>query len=132
MAKTGRIWVLTLLAVAMLLSIAPSAFANEADIRISLHSSTAFPQAKSTAKYRDRGGVREFEVQVENIKALAGSTVNVFVNGTKVGSSKVSALGLARLSRSTERGQTVPVIRSGSLVQVRTAGGTLIVSGRFP
>lgn len=132
MMTIRRIWFVTLLAIAMLLSLAPSAYANQADLRISLRGGVAFANAKGTAKYRDRSGEREFQVEVENVKALAGRTLSVFVGSVKVGSMKVTALGAARLDLNSTRGQAVPVIRSGSVVQVRTGTGTLVVFGRFP
>ena len=111
---------------------ATTAWANSDDQRITLTGSAAFPNAKGTAKYRDRGGEREFQVEVENVRRLAGRTLSVFVNGNKVGSMTVNTLGEARFNRNTDLGQRVPVIRSGSRVQVKTAAGRLVVSGIFP
>jgi hypothetical protein len=113
------------------LALAPAAQAKSTDIRISLKGSAQFPNAKGTAKYRDRGGEREFQVEVENVKVLAGKTLNVFVNGTKVGSLKVSTLGAGSLNLNSTRGNNVPAIRAGSKVQVKTSAGVLVVSGQF-
>lgn len=112
--------------------IAPAAHAKGGDAtRINLTGSAQYQNAKGTAKYKDRGGEREFQVELENAKSLAGKTVDVYANGVKVGSFKVSALGTGRLSRNSDRGQSVPVISSGSAIQIKTRAGALIVSGSF-
>lgn len=113
------------------LALAPVVQAKGSDIRISLKGSGQYPNAKGTAKYRDRGGEKEFQVEVENVKALAGKTLNVLVNGTKVGSLKVSSLGAGSLNMNSSRGNKVPAIKSGSKVQVKTSAGVLVVSGQF-
>lgn len=112
--------------------IAPAAHAKGGDaIRISLRGSAQYPTAKGTAKYKAEGGEREFQVELENAKSLAGKTVDVYANGAKVGSFKVTALGTGRFNRNTDRGQSVPMIRAGSAVQIKTRAGVLIVSGSF-
>lgn len=112
--------------------IAPAAHAKGGDaIRITLNGSAQYANAKGTAKYKDRGGEREFQVELENVKSLAGKTVDVYANGAKVGSFKVTALGTGRFSRNSDLGQTVPAIRAGSSVQIKTRAGALIVSGSF-
>lgn len=111
---------------------APAAHAKGGDaIRVSLNGSAQYPNAKGTAKYKAQGGEREFQVELENARPLAGKTLSVFVNGTKVGSFRVSALGVGRLSRNTDLGQAVPTISSGSQVQIKTAAGAVVVSGGF-
>ena len=62
---------------------------------------------------------------------MAGKTLGVFVNGAKVGSLRVSALGVGRFSRNTDLGQSVPAISAGSQVQIKTAAGAVVVSGGF-
>lgn len=112
--------------------IAPAAHAKGGDdIRIRLTGSAQYPNAKGTAKYKDRGGEREFQVELENARSLAGKTVDVYANGAKVGSFKVSALGAGRLNRNTDLGQSVPMIKGGSAIQIKTRAGALIVSGSF-
>jgi hypothetical protein len=99
--------------------------------QIALHGSAAFPGANGKAVYKVDGSERELQIEVEDLNSLKGKRVNVFVNGNKVGSPLVNSLGEARIERNTDRGQTVPVITTGSTVRVRTLGGTLIVSGTF-
>jgi len=66
-------------------------------------------------------------MMIEHIRRLAGTRVSFFVNSTKVGTSRVSALGEARVDR---RGN-FPAVQSGTMIKVKTAGGRLIASGRF-
>ena len=112
--------------------VAPAAHAKGGDAtRIALNGSAQYPNAKGTAKYKAAGGEREFQVELENARPLAGKTLGVFVNGTKVGSLRVSALGVGRFSRNTDLGQSVPAISAGSQVQIKTAAGAVVVSGGF-
>ena len=111
--------------------LAPAAEAKGTVVQIALHGSAQFPNAKGTAKYKVDGTEREFQVEVENIKKLAGRRLYVFVDGAKVGSFVVTSLGTGRMNRNTTRGQAVPFIISGSLVTVKTGGGALVVSGQF-
>ena len=98
---------------------------------IALSPSADYPNAKGKAVYKVKGSEREFQVEVENIKKLAGKTVKVYVNGAQVGSATVDSLGAAQLNRNTDLGQTVPSIKAGDTVQVQTAAGKLIASGKF-
>jgi hypothetical protein len=113
------------------LALAPVAQANNADIRIALKGSAQFPNAKGTAKYRDRGGEQEFQVEVENVKKLAGKRLGVFVNGNNVGTMRINQFGAGRLELNSDRGDNVPAISAGSKVQVKTGAGVLVVSGQF-
>lgn len=98
---------------------------------IALSPSVDYPNAKGKAVYKVNGSEREFQVEVENIKKLAGKSVKVYVNGVQVGSATVNSLGEARLNRNTDLGQTVPSIKTGDTVQVKTGAGKLIASGKF-
>jgi len=96
-----------------------------------LHGSVSFPGATGHASSKTSAEERELEVEVQHVRALAGKRVNVFVNGIKWTTPRVSSLGAFNVQRSTERGQRVPRITSSSTVRVRTLGGTLIASGSF-
>ena len=98
------------------------------ETRITLSPSAQYPTATGKAKYKVDGTQREFQVEVENVRRLAGQRLNVFVNGTKVGSFLVTSLGAGRLDL---RGSSAPIIRAGMPMSVRTAAGILVVSGRF-
>jgi hypothetical protein len=95
--------------------------------RIVLKASPSFPGAKGKAKFQTEGQ-RELEIEVEHIRRLAGKRVSFFVNNTKVGTSRVNALGAARVDR---RGSSFPAVSAGTRIKVKTSGGKLIVSGRF-
>ena len=95
--------------------------------RIALRASKAYPGASGKAKFQT-AGQRELEMEVEHVRRLAGKRVNFFVNSTKIGSARISSLGAAQINR---RGSSFPTVRAGTLVKVKTAGGTTVVSGRF-
>jgi Mg-chelatase subunit ChlI len=117
---------LTIVALAALALAAPAVQAKDGTI-IALKASSAFPAAKGKAKFQTEGQ-RELEIEVEHVRRLAGQRVNFFVNAKRVGSKRISALGAAQLDR---RGSTFPAIKAGTRISVKTAGGKLIVSGRF-
>ena len=100
-------------------------------ITAALHGSAGFPNATGSAKFKKDGAKREFEAQVEHVRSLAGKRVTVFVHGTRVGTMMVGGLGKAHLNRSTELGQSVPQVSAGNRVNVRTAGGALVATGKF-
>ena len=99
--------------------------------RAALSGSTAFPGVNGEAKWKSKEGERELEVQIEDAKKLAGKQLTVRIGGKVVGHMKVSALGRARLVKSTQAGQSVPASIAGKAVKIKTSGGTLVASGRF-
>ena len=99
--------------------------------RIALKPSAAFPAAKGKATFKARGGERELQIEVENIRRLRGKRVVFIVGGSRLGTARVNAFGEARINRNSDRGQRVPAVRHGTKVKVRTASGVLIVSGSF-
>jgi hypothetical protein len=110
---------------------ASAATAETVNWQIALRPGSAFPTAQGGAQYQSQPGQKELQVEVEHIKALAGKLVMVSVNGTPVGTAKVSLLGIAQLSRNTELGQRVPTVTKGSNVRVTTVSGVVIASGVF-
>ena len=124
-----RSLLITLVALAVAV---PAALASGGDgTRIALKPVKAFPAAKGSAKFKAKPGERELQVEVEHIRRLAGRRVVVVVGGAKLGTTKVSALGAARLSRNSELGQRVPQVSAGTVVRVRTAAGATVVKGSF-
>jgi hypothetical protein len=118
----------SLVAFAALAVAAPAVQAKgEPGIRIALKSAGTFPGASGKAKFQNQGQ-RELEIEVEHVRRLAGKRVGFFVNSTKVGSARVNGLGAAQVDR---RGASFPAINAGTRIKVKTAGGKLIVSGRF-
>jgi hypothetical protein len=119
-------------ALAMLATLASAASASSGtDRQITLHPSVSFPHATGTAHSKTSTEERELDVEAQHLSVLAGKHVNVFVNGNKWASPLVNSLGHISVDRSTQRGQFVPLIKAGSIVRVRTLGGTLIVGGSF-
>jgi len=122
----------SLAAIAMATAVvAAPAEARGTTITATLHGATAFPNATGSAQFKRDGAKREFEAEVEHVRSLAGKRLTVFVHGTRVGRMLVGGLGRAHLSRSTELGQTVPSVSAGNRVNVRTAAGTLVATGKF-
>lgn len=96
-----------------------------------LTGSATYPTANGKATYKvDNNGIREFGTEIEDVLALAGRRVNVFVGATKVGSMRLNALGDGNLDLV---GAAAPVIRPTStpVIRVRTLGGVLVASGRM-
>jgi hypothetical protein len=118
---------------ALAVAFAPAASANGGGTTrtISLKGSVSFPNATGKAVSKVDGNEREFEVDVQHIKALAGKRVNVFVNGHLLATPKVNSLGHFTVNRNTNAGQSEPNIKAGSTVRVRTLGSTMIASGAF-
>ena len=92
-----------------------------------LDPSSAFPRAHGWARYESHPGWREFEVQVWNMRSLAGKRVTVRVHGTFVGTMRVGPWGGAHMFR---RGG-LPSMGAGDVVRVRTGFGKIVVAGQF-
>jgi predicted PilT family ATPase len=118
---------------AMVVVAAPAASAKGGGVThtITLKGSISFPSATGKATSKVNGSERELEIDLQHIRALAGKHVNVNVNGRRLASPLVSSLGHFSVNRNTGAGQSVPTIKKGSTVRVRTLGGTLIASGTF-
>ena len=110
---------------------ASTARANSVDVKIQLVAAPEFPGAKGTARFRDRTGEREFQVEVQVSPRLAGSVFTVSVDGVVAGQMTINALGAGRLSLNSKLGQTVPAVVPGSLLGVTTAAGAIVLAGRF-
>ena len=111
---------------------APAAHAKGGDATIiQLRGSAQHPNVNGKAKYKAEGGEREFQVELEDARALRGKVLTVYANGAKVGTFRVNNLGNGRLERNSDLGQNVPNIHAGSPVQIKTAAGVLVVTGSF-
>lgn len=131
-------WQFVVIAFVLLASLATSAFplaqpalAQGITRQIALKGSLTFPTAKGTAKYMVDGAEREFEVEIQGLKSLAGTRVGVYVDGVKVGSMLINSLGYGRMVRNTLNGQVVPMIVTGSKVKIKTGTGLLVAHGQF-
>jgi hypothetical protein len=101
------------------------------DARIKLVAAPDFRGVKGAAKFRDRGGEQEFELEVQGAKRLSGATLTLSVDGTEVGQITIDPLGRGSLNLSSRRGQAVPAVAAGSLVRVATAGGAIVLTGVY-
>jgi len=99
--------------------------------KITLTAAPGIASVKGTAKLKVKATQQEFEVEVQVPKKLAGAVLGVTVGDAVVGTMTVNALGKAKLSLSTEAGQTVPVIAPGTLIGVLDSLGTPILAGQF-
>lgn len=99
--------------------------------RIALAPSSAFPSAKGKADFKVKGSERQLEVEVENIRSLAGQQVSVSVGGVVVANPTVTSLGQASVNLNSQTNPATPLTTAGKLVEVRTSAGVLIASGAF-
>jgi hypothetical protein len=137
--KKFQIFDLVIASAALVFSIALADRGNgnnkpSGEVRIHLSSSRAFASAKGYAKFKDRGGEREFEVELEHLKQLSNQRLGVCLNGSRVGSFKINSLGRGELNLNSDSGEKVPSIGSNTKVQVHTNNScntTLVASGRF-
>jgi hypothetical protein len=118
-------------AVAAAVAATPTLAAGDTNWQIHLHGSTAYPRVNGSAQYQSQPGQSELQIEVQNVRSLAGKTVTFLVGGKYVGSGRISTLGQADITKNTELGRSVPSVTHGTRVTVRTVGGTLIVSGQF-
>lgn len=88
------------------------------------------PKGKAVYRVRPSRNRTKFKVQIEKIAAPNGSTFGVVVDGAPVGTITI-ALGTGELELSSNDGDVVPAIVSGSVVQVFDANNVLILSGAF-
>lgn len=100
---------------------------------ITLAGSSAYPAATGRARFEINGANRLLETEVKNVPALKGTTLDVFVGGSKVGSMVVGDNGGAKLGLYTDKGATtVPTSAAGKVLEVKTGGGALVAFGKFP
>ncbi|HEX7317449.1 MAG TPA: DUF4214 domain-containing protein [Pyrinomonadaceae bacterium] len=83
------------------------------------------------ARFRDRTGNRNFEVEVEKVNVPAGTILNAFVDGVKVGELVIGPTLEAEFELEQERGQAVPNVTTATTVVVSNAQGQTILSGVF-
>jgi hypothetical protein len=111
-------------------SLSLQASARDDRLEIQLSPSKTFSSAHGKAQFKDRGSEREFELEVE-VRSLSGQKLRALVDGVLVGQPSVNAVGHADLNLNSDRRENVPVIKSGSRVEVRTNANALVVSGQF-
>lgn len=73
---------------------------------------------------------RSFEATVFSVNLSSSTALNVFVNNQQVGQLTISVLKNGTLEFRTSRGQSVPTVAAGSVIEIRQ-GVTKILSGTF-
>jgi hypothetical protein len=120
--------VLVAAAFAVLFTLAPNSQAQT----IKLETRLTAPNggvASGKAKYEDRGTRRKFSVEAQDVRLANGTVLSVCVNGQLVGTLRIN-FGRGDLNLDTALNQAVPVVRPGSVVEVKN-GATVIVRGTF-
>ncbi len=102
---------------------------NDSRVEIALAGTADFPESDGKARFRDRGGERELQIEVED--APTNVQVSFLVGGDTVGTATTNATGDGRLNLNTDQGDTVPASVAGLTVKVLTPQGTVIISGAF-
>lgn len=105
--------------------------ASETDLKINLVTQVKTFAGKGSAKYRDRKGEREFQVEIEAARRFAGAKLLITVNDMIVGDVTLDAFGKGRLSLNNRLGNDVPVVAAGAVVKAIDAGGVTVLSGTF-
>lgn len=86
--------------------------------------------ASGHAVFKSRGTEQEFKAEVEHV--TPGDQFAVFVDGVQVGGTiTAGALGEAEVSVRNRNGVVVPAVQAGTVVEIRTLAGDVVVSGTF-
>lgn len=83
------------------------------------------------AEYRASSGRARLNVQVEDVNIAVGSVLDVYLNGSKIGSVTVAAITLGgELELNSQDGDMVPSVSKGSWIVVKN-GEQAVVAGVF-
>lgn len=85
---------------------------------------------KGRAESRMSSSFKSFKVQVEQVNLANGTTLNVALNGSNVGTITL-ALGRGELDLSTKDGEAAPAVKPGDVVTVTNSASALILQGKF-
>jgi hypothetical protein len=83
------------------------------------------------AKFRNRTGNRNLEIEVEKVNLPAGTVLNAFVDGVKIGELVLGPTLEAEFELESERGQFVPDVTTATRVVVSNQQGQTLLSGVF-
>ena len=83
------------------------------------------------AKFRNRPDNRNLEIEVEKVNLPAGTVLNAFVDGVKVGELVIGPTLEAEFELEAERGQFVPNVTTATKVVVSNQQGQTLLSGVF-
>ena len=88
-----------------------------------------FRTAHGKAKFKSRGGERELEIELEDVRT--GLELLFLLDDINLGTRTTDAFGRANLELNSDRGSAVPMTVAGRKVTVRTTSGATVVSGSF-
>jgi hypothetical protein len=83
------------------------------------------------ARFRTRPDNRNLEIEVEKVNVPAGTILNAFVDGVKMGELVIGPTLEAEFELEAERGQFVPNVTTATTVVVSNAQGQTLLSGVF-
>ena len=87
--------------------------------------------AEYESETRRKGTKSQLEVEVEHVNLATDTVLTVCVDGTSVGTITLKKAGEGKLKLSTKKGDTVPLVVSGSVMLIKAADGTTVLSGTF-
>jgi len=88
------------------------------------------PSGLAESRVRSNGSQR-LKVEVEDVNLTAGTVLNVFLNGSSIGSLTINSFRQGELQLESNNGRLVPTVPPGSVVEVKTQPGALVASGTF-
>lgn len=86
------------------------------------------PAGKAEYQVHSHGN-HEFKVRVKNVNLPAGATLEVFLDGHRVGTITLDDDRGGKLKLETDDGQTVPQIGAQALVEVKDQNGNTVLAG---
>lgn len=119
---------LLLLVFSLLGTVPASAQSNRVKIRLAGPAVTGV-RPQGSAEFRTEPRRQKFEVEVNRVNLANGTTLTVNVNGVAIGTITLVA-GAGQLELESEHRQTVPAIKTGDVVSITSANGT-VLSGTF-
>lgn len=132
MRKTSRFSFLGLLASILLVGL--FALVSVADAagavppwKTTLSAGPSYPGATGSATYTVKGSARSILATLKGNKSVGNKTLDVYVSNVKIGSVKANKTGAATFKADSSKGQTVPNLADGAVIQFRL--GTSVVAG---
>lgn len=126
MAKMTRFFAMTIMAAVMFSGVDTFAGGPRTLLEGALTAVPGAPvAAKGKAKFDASSSRTNFAVEAQGLAALNGQSAAIVVNGTNIGSARI-ALGRLKLELSTQRGQVVPPVTPGAVVEFHVAGQRIL------
>jgi hypothetical protein len=104
---------------------------GEAHLFTRLNGHRGYRDASGSAEYdQDRDG-RELEIHATQLQELAGRSVAVYIQRTRVGTMVVSSSGVAHRDWETDHGDRLPIAGVDDRVHILAGNGDVVLSGRL-